>query len=147
MTLNAYLNRFRSGKFSNSAMSWNTWDILTALFPVLQVFWQNNKASMVENSLENLCKCHFRDSKFQNVPRCLGPQELIQLTFDVSSKAAYYSSSSVDCSFLPALTSLVTKFGRNWYTVYQKFDKCTADFHLSQYSSLSRKVTSIRYEM
>ena len=23
-----------------------------------------------------LLKCHFRDSKFQNVPRCLGPQDL-----------------------------------------------------------------------
>ena len=26
--------------------------------------------------LENPWKWHFRDSKFQNVPRCLGPQEI-----------------------------------------------------------------------
>ena len=29
--------------------------------------------------LENPWKWHFRDSKFQNVPRCLGPQELVPL--------------------------------------------------------------------
>ena len=29
--------------------------------------------------LENPWKCHFSDSKCQNVPRCLGPQELILL--------------------------------------------------------------------
>ena len=29
--------------------------------------------------LENPWKCHFQDSKFQNVPRCLGPQELVPL--------------------------------------------------------------------
>ena len=28
---------------------------------------------------ENPWKHHFRDSKFQNVPRCLGPQELVPL--------------------------------------------------------------------
>ena len=49
MTLNAYLNRFRSVKRSNCAMSWNACDISMALFQVLQVFWRNNIASMVEN--------------------------------------------------------------------------------------------------
>ena len=34
-------------------------------------------ASAVEMRLENPWKCHFRDSKFQNVPRCLGPQQLV----------------------------------------------------------------------
>ena len=29
--------------------------------------------------LENPWKWHFQDSKFQNVPRCLGPQELVPL--------------------------------------------------------------------
>ena len=29
--------------------------------------------------LENPWKRHFRDSKFQNVPRCLGPQEFVPL--------------------------------------------------------------------
>ena len=32
-------------------MSWNTWDISTALFPVLPVVWQSNKASAVEKYL------------------------------------------------------------------------------------------------
>ena len=50
MTLNTYLNRFRSVKRSNFVMSWNTWDILTALFPVLCVFQRNKMASMVENA-------------------------------------------------------------------------------------------------
>ena len=48
MTLKACVNRFRSVKHSKCAMSWNAWDILTALFPVLHVFWQSNKASAVE---------------------------------------------------------------------------------------------------
>ena len=34
----ATLYRFRSVKRSNREMSWNAWDILTALFPVLHVF-------------------------------------------------------------------------------------------------------------
>ena len=38
MTLNACLNGFRSVKHLNGAFSWNVWDILTALFPVLHVF-------------------------------------------------------------------------------------------------------------
>ena len=29
--------------------------------------------------LENPWRRHFRDFKFQNVPRCLGPQELVPL--------------------------------------------------------------------
>ena len=29
--------------------------------------------------LENPLECDFRDSKFLNVPRCLGPQELVPL--------------------------------------------------------------------
>ena len=32
---------------------------------------------MVEK--KNPWKCHFQDSKFQNVPRCLSPQELVPL--------------------------------------------------------------------
>ena len=76
MTLNAYLNRFRSVKRSNRAMSWNAWDISTALFPVLRVFWRNNMASAVEIPVENPWKWHFRDSKFQNVPRRLDPKKL-----------------------------------------------------------------------
>ena len=45
MTLNPYLNRFRSVKHSNRAMSWNAWDISMALSPVLHVFWRNNMES------------------------------------------------------------------------------------------------------
>ena len=50
MTLNAYLNRIRSVKRSNRAMSWNACDISKALFQVLQVFWRNNIASVMENT-------------------------------------------------------------------------------------------------
>ena len=42
MTLNTYLNRFRSVKHSNHCvMSWNACNILIALFPLLWVFWWN----------------------------------------------------------------------------------------------------------
>ena len=53
MTVNTYLNTFRSLKHSKCAMSWYAWDISTALFPVLHVFWRNNMASAVETSFEN----------------------------------------------------------------------------------------------
>ena len=79
MTMNAYLNTFRSVKHSNRAMSWNTWDISAALFPVLHVLWPNNMVSAVKNSSWNPWKCHFWESKYQNVPRRLGPQELVPL--------------------------------------------------------------------
>ena len=36
-------------KLSNRAMLWNAWDISTALFPVLGLFWQNNRAPALEN--------------------------------------------------------------------------------------------------
>ena len=51
LTLNTYLNRFRPVKRLNSAMSWNAWNISTALFPVLRVFWQSNMAFAVEKYL------------------------------------------------------------------------------------------------
>ena len=62
-------------KRSNNALG--TW---TVLFPVLRVFWRNNMASAVLESikpLKNPWKCHFRDSTFQNVARCHGPQEFV----------------------------------------------------------------------
>ena len=46
---------------------------------LLCVFWQNNMASPVENTSWNPWKCHFPDTTFQNVPRCLSPQELVPL--------------------------------------------------------------------
>ena len=48
-------------------MSWNAWEISMALFPVLRVFWQNNMASMVENTSWNPLEMDVQDSKFQNV--------------------------------------------------------------------------------
>ena len=60
-------------------MSWNACDISMTLFPVLRVFWRNKIASAVENTSWNPWKCHFWGSKFQNVPRCLGPQKLVPL--------------------------------------------------------------------
>ena len=59
MTLNAYLNRFRSVNRSNHAMSWNACNISMALFQVLQVFWRNNVASMVENTSSKPLKMPF----------------------------------------------------------------------------------------
>ena len=50
-------------------------------------------ASTVEIPLENPCKRHFRDSKFQNVPRCLGPSRTCAFG-GASSKVAYYSLSA-----------------------------------------------------
>ena len=71
MTLNAYLNRFRSAKGSNCAILRNTWDILTALFPVLRGVCDgkyllkipgngisetlNFKMSLDASALRNLC--------------------------------------------------------------------------------------------
>ena len=81
MTLNTYLNRFRSVKHLNHrVMSWNACNILMALFPVLWVFWRN-KHPRWKIPLENPWKYHFWDSKFQNVPRCLGLQELVPLAW------------------------------------------------------------------
>ena len=51
-----------------------------ALFPVLRVFRRSN---MVQRGgkipLENPWKWPFSDFNLQNVPRCLGPQELVPL--------------------------------------------------------------------
>ena len=54
-----------------------------ALFPVLHVFWQSNiRHPHWKIPLKKTWKCDFRDSKFQNVPRCLGPPELVPLVRD-----------------------------------------------------------------
>ena len=51
-----------------------------ALFPVLYVFWQSYiRHPQWKIPLEKSWKCHFQDSKFQNVPRCLGPSGLVPL--------------------------------------------------------------------
>ena len=65
LQLNAHLNRFRSMKRSNLAISWNAWDISTALFPVLHVFWQKTWCPRWKTPLEYPWKCHFWGSKFQ----------------------------------------------------------------------------------
>ena len=39
-------------------------------------------------------KCHFRDSKFQNVPSCLGPQELVPLARVPKPPTIHYQSTT-----------------------------------------------------
>ena len=67
-------------KRSNRAMLWNAWDILMALFPVLwysdETAWRPQWKIPPENSRKH----HFRDSKFQNVPRYTDPQELVRVS-------------------------------------------------------------------
>ena len=77
MTLNAYLNRFRSVKHSNSAMSWNAWDISTALFPCILTKQHGVRGEIY--LLKTPWKHRIRGSKFHNIPRCLGCQELVPL--------------------------------------------------------------------
>ena len=68
MTLNPYLNRFRSVKHSNRAMLWNAWDISTALFTVLHVFWRNNMESGGKYLLKTLnFKISLDASAFKNL--------------------------------------------------------------------------------
>ena len=56
MTLNPYfpVNRFRSVKRSNRVMSWNTWDISTALFPVLHDMYSDETTNTSQKPLETL---------------------------------------------------------------------------------------------
>ena len=100
-----HIQRFGSVKGVNHAMSWNTWDILTTLFPVWCVFWRNNMASKVENASWNPWKCHFSDSKFQNVPSFLDPQELVPLVRVPKPPAIHYQPSQ--CYLKNCLTALV----------------------------------------
>ena len=51
--------------------------IVPSLVCILDVFWRNNMASVVDIPLGNPWKWHFWDSKnFQNVPRCLALRNL-----------------------------------------------------------------------
>ena len=71
-------------KYHTPALSMKC-SLCITLLPVLYVFWRNNMVSAVENTawkpLETrfLWKRDFRDSKFQNLPRCLGPNKLVPL--------------------------------------------------------------------
>ena len=91
MTLNSYLKTFRSVKRLNCAMSWNTWDISTTLFPVLHVFWRNNKASAVENT-------SWKPLPRNGIPKTLNFKMFLDAlkpsstyAFGARSKATYYS--------------------------------------------------------
>ena len=78
LTLNAFLNWFRPVKRSNNAPG-----------TFRQSFRRHCSQSCAYSDettwyprwwripLENPWKCHFRDSKFHNVARCHGPQELV----------------------------------------------------------------------
>ena len=56
--------------------------IVPSLVCILDVFWRNNMASVVDIPLGNPWKWHFWDSKnFQNVPRCLSPKKLVPLVW------------------------------------------------------------------
>ena len=91
MTLNSYLKTFRSVKRLNCAMPWNTWDISTTLFPVLHVFWRNNKASAVENT-------SWKPLPRNGIPKTLNFKMFLDAlkpsstyAFGARSKATYYS--------------------------------------------------------
>ena len=60
-------------KRSNRVMLWNAWDKSCQYSD--QITWPPRWKIPLVNSW----KCNFRDSKFQNVPRCLSPQELVAL--------------------------------------------------------------------
>ena len=80
MTLKAYLNRFRSVKHSNCAMSWSG----TFRWYCSQSCVYSDKTTWClwwKIPLENPWKGDFRDSAFQNVPRCLGPKKLVASLF------------------------------------------------------------------
>ena len=107
--LNAYLNRFRSVKRSNSTMSWKAWDISTVLFLVLHVFWRNNMVSAVETPNFKMSQDAFacvadaldilyRADYTEGLDQCVGrlqrklkmPRPSRTCVFDASSKVAYH---------------------------------------------------------
>ena len=90
VTLNAYLNRFRSVKRSNHV--WNACDISMVLFPVLQVFWWNSIASVVVNTSWKPLEMPFLRLLISKCPQM--PQPSKTCAFGASSKAAYYSLSA-----------------------------------------------------
>ena len=92
MSLNAYLNRFRSVKHSNRVMLRNGWNILMALFPVLRLLWQNNMASAVENASWKPLEMPFLRLLISKSPQM--PLPWRTCVFGANSKAAYYSLSA-----------------------------------------------------
>ena len=64
---------------------WNAWDILTALFPVLRVFWRNNMVSAVENTSWKALEMPFLRLWIWPSRTC---------TFGAISKATYHSVSA-----------------------------------------------------
>ena len=79
MTLSVYLNKLDL---------WNIWTMRCHEMP--GTFWRHCSQSCVysdeatwhlrwRNMSSNHWKWHFQDSKFQNVRRCFGPQELVPL--------------------------------------------------------------------
>ena len=80
MILNPYLNRFRSVKHLNGAnYVMECLGHFDSIVPSLACILTKQHGIWWKIPLENPWKCHFRDSKLQSIPRCLGPQELVPL--------------------------------------------------------------------
>ena len=92
MSLNAYLNSFRSVKCLRRVMSWNAWEILMVLFSVLRVFWQNNVLFTVENTSWKPREMPFLRLLISKCPKM--PEPSRTCAFGGSSNAAYYSLSA-----------------------------------------------------
>ena len=99
MTLNAYLNTFRSVKCSNRAMSWNACDFSMTLFPVLRVLWRNNIASVVENT-------------FQKPPE----MPILRLHFKISLSALALKNLCLWCEFQSRLLIIISLLLENFLT-------------------------------
>ena len=123
MTSNTYFNSFRSVKCSNLAMSWKAWDISTALLPVLCVFWWNNVWYAVKNAPSKPLQMSFQ--KF-NVPRCLGPQELVPLVRVPKPPTIHYQPAIKKCFDSPESLSnlaILLTFKVLFPVVYTNFPK------------------------
>ena len=97
MTLNAYLNKLRSLKSSNRAMSWNAWYMSTALFPVVHIFWLNNMVSAVENTSSKTLETPF--------PR-------LKMTLDVSALKNLF----LRCEFQSHILFTISLLFKNFLT-------------------------------
>ena len=79
-------------KCANHAMFWKAWDISTAFFSILHVFWQNSMVSTVESTSWKPLEKLFRRLKISKCPYMPRPSRTC--AFGASSKAAYYSLST-----------------------------------------------------
>ena len=143
MTLSVYLNRLDL---------WNIWTMRCHEMP--GTFWRHCSQSCVysdeatwhlrwRNMSSNHWKWHFQDSKFQNVRRCFGPQELVPLVRVPKLPTIHYQPATWNGFDSPGIQSKSEMFIYFLLSIYWSLTKYISQFTHRSWRQLLENETKL----